>query len=33
MANNQDFWNVEIETMPRDKLLEYQWGKLIPHIN
>ncbi|MFH2013135.1 MAG: hypothetical protein ABIJ37_10630 [Pseudomonadota bacterium] len=32
MVNNQDFWDVEIETMPREKLLEYQWNKLLPHI-
>ncbi|MFH2012963.1 MAG: AMP-binding protein [Pseudomonadota bacterium] len=32
MANNQDFWDAEIETMPREKLLEYQWSKLLPHI-
>ncbi|MFH2011085.1 MAG: hypothetical protein ABIJ37_00030 [Pseudomonadota bacterium] len=32
MAKNQDFWDAEIETMPRDKLLEYQWNKLLPHI-
>ena len=32
MVKDQDFWDVEIETMPRDKLMEYQWGKLLPHI-
>ncbi|MFA4911063.1 MAG: hypothetical protein WC649_08485 [Desulfobacteria bacterium] len=32
MVENRIYWNMETETMSRDKLLEYQWSKLLPQL-
>jgi phenylacetate-CoA ligase len=32
MVEEQRYWDTETETMSRDKLLEYQWSKLLPQL-